>query len=99
MSSDVLAAERPSPLMATITESTAVTTVISQTGSEVIRVNTEQLLNQARSQAAMNMAKELLESGIITKEEYAEIDTIMTGKYEPFFGTLFSEIDLINTAD
>ena len=47
----------------------------------------------------MNIAKGLLESGVITKEEYAEIDTIMTGKYEPFFGTLFSEIDLINTAD
>ncbi len=45
------------------------------------------------------MAKGLLESGAITREEYAEIDTIMTRKYEPFFGTLFSEIDLINTAD
>ena len=62
-------------------------------------MSTEQLLNQARYQAAMNMAKGLLDDGVITKEEYAEIDTIMTGKYDPFFGTLFSEIDLINTAD
>lgn len=62
-------------------------------------MSTEQLLNQARYQAAMNMAKGLLDDGVITKEEYAEIDTIMTGKYDPFFGTLFSEIDLINTAE
>jgi hypothetical protein len=62
-------------------------------------MSTEQLLNQARYQAAMNMAKGLLDEGVISKEEYAEIDTIMTGKYDPFFGTLFSEIDLINTAD
>lgn len=62
-------------------------------------MSTEQLLNQARYQAAMNMAKGLLDDGVITKEEYAEIDTIMTGKYDPFFGTLFSEIDLINPAE
>ena len=33
------------------------------------------------------------------EDMYFEIDTIMIEKYEPFFGTLFSEIDLINTAD
>ena len=60
-------------------------------------MNTEQLLNQARYQAAMNMARVLLDEGIISGEEYSEIDTIMTDKYQPFFGTLFTEIDLIKS--
>ena len=45
-------------------------------------MNTEQLLNQARYQAAMNMARVLLDEGIISGEEYSEIDTIMTDIYK-----------------
>lgn len=58
-------------------------------------MKTDQLLNQARYQAAMKMAKTLLEDKVITRDEYAEISAIMTEKYKPFFDTLFSEIDLI----
>ena len=59
-------------------------------------MSNEQLLNQARYQAAMRMAAELHKDGVISADEYAEIDTIMKEKYDPFFGTLFTGIDLIN---
>lgn len=59
-------------------------------------MNTEQLQNQARYQTAMSMTMKLLRDGAISEDEYTEIDTIMTDKYQPFFGTLFSDIDLIN---
>lgn len=42
-------------------------------------------------QITMGKVKKMLEIGLISKEEYAEIDTIFLGKYKPFFGTLFSE--------
>ena len=41
---------------------------------------------------AMSMAKSMLNKGIITKEEYAKIDTIMTKNAELSLGTIFSEI-------
>lgn len=37
------------------------------------------------------MAKTMLENGLITEEEYAEIDTILLEKYRPYLGTLLSE--------
>ena len=45
--------------------------------------------------AAISMAKTMLEKGLITEEEYAEIDTILLEKYRPYLGTLLSENDLI----
>lgn len=41
--------------------------------------------------AAISMAKSMLEKGLITEEEYAEIDTILLEKYRPYLGTLLSE--------
>ena len=38
---------------------------------------------------AMSLAKAMLQRGIITAEEYAEIDTIMTKKYGLFSTTIF----------
>ena len=70
--------------------------VILQTDLEVTWMNNKELLNQARYQATMGMALRMLKKGIITPEEYTEIETIMVEKYAPFFGTLFSDIDLIN---
>jgi len=45
--------------------------------------------------ASMSMAKSLLKKGLLTEEEYRQIDTIFTEKYRPTFGTLLSEYDLI----
>lgn len=50
--------------------------------------------NEKLYQTTMLMAKRLLSDGIISKEEYSEIDTIFTEKYKPIFGTLLSDIRL-----
>ena len=41
--------------------------------------------------AAISIAKTILENGLVTEEEYAEIDTILLEKYRPYWGTLLSE--------
>ncbi len=41
---------------------------------------------------AMSMARELVNRGIISEEEYAIIDTIMTKNAELSLDTIFSEI-------
>ncbi len=41
---------------------------------------------------AMSLAKSMLKQGIITAEEYAEIDTIMAKKYGVSSCTIFREI-------
>ena len=45
-----------------------------------------------RYRIAMSMAKSMLNKGIITEEEYAKIDTIMTKNAELSLYTIFSEI-------
>lgn len=40
-------------------------------------------------------AKTMLEKGVISKEEYAKIDTILLEKYRPPLSTLLSGKDLI----
>ena len=55
----------------------------------------EQMQREKLYQATMCMVKRLLGLEIISKEEYAEIDTKMREKYEPSLGTLFADIDLI----
>ena len=40
---------------------------------------------------ALSMAKTMLEKGLLSPEEYAEIDTILLQKYQPYLGSLFSE--------
>ena len=55
----------------------------------------EKLRNDMLYHAAISMAKSMLEKGLITREEYTEIDTILLEKYRPYLGTLLSENDLI----
>lgn len=43
---------------------------------------------EAKYQVTMRMIRKWLDSGIISKEEYAEIDTKMTAKYRPKIGSL-----------
>ena len=46
-------------------------------------------------QATMLVAKKMLKNGMISIEEYQEIDVKMNEKYKPIFGTLLSQNDLI----
>ena len=62
-------------------------TATSGTGSEVARMSKEKLY-----QVTMSMVRRMLAEGLITEEEYRQIDTMFLEKYRPLFGTLFSEI-------
>lgn len=55
----------------------------------------EQMKREKLYQLTMSMARQMLKSGLISREEYAVIDTKMREKYEPTLGTLFADIDLI----
>lgn len=46
-------------------------------------------------QMTMSAARQMLEKGLISEEEYKQFDTKMQQKYQPVFGTLFSNINLI----
>lgn len=46
-------------------------------------------------QSTMLVAKKMLKNGMISIEEYQEIDAKMNEKYKPIFGTLLSQNDLI----
>ena len=39
---------------------------------------------------SLSVAKSMLEKGVISKEEYSEIDTILLEKYHPTLGTLLA---------
>lgn len=56
----------------------------------------EQFQREKMYQGTMMIARNLLKQGIISEGEYAQIDTIFARKYEPFLGTIFADIDLIN---
>lgn len=55
----------------------------------------EQMRREKLYQITMSIAKRMLADGLISKEEYAIIDTKMKEKYQPTLGTLFADIDLI----
>lgn len=41
-------------------------------------------------QMSVSIAKSMLEKGIISEEEFTQIDTILLKKYRPILGTLLS---------
>ena len=45
-------------------------------------------------QMTMQAAREMLRQELITREEYLQFDTKMRRKYEPVFGSIFSDINL-----
>ena len=53
-------------------------------------VNDDQFEREKLYQATMSMFRSMLKSGLITKEQYAIIDTKMLQKYQPLLGTLFA---------
>lgn len=54
-------------------------------------VNEDQFEREKLYQATMNMFQAMLKDGLITEEQYSIIDTKMREKYQPIFGTLFSD--------
>ena len=81
--------------MAISTENTAAMSAISRIDSEVAIVTREQMENEKHYQATMTIAKNLLNEGIISEEEYCQIDTKFKEQYAVTFSTLFTDINLI----
>ena len=57
-------------------------------------MNADEFRNEKLYRATMMIAKKMRSEGIITEEQYREIDTIFLQKYKPIFGTLFSDVPL-----
>lgn len=55
----------------------------------------EEFKNEKLYQTTMHIARKMLNEGLITEEEYRQIDTIFLEKYQPTLGTLFADIDLL----
>ena len=71
---------------------------ILPTGLGVAQTTEEQIRTEKLYQATMNMATRMLLQGLISEEEYCQIDTIFLEKYRPVFGTLFSATPLTSRA-
>ena len=70
--------------------------VISLTVSKaVMPVSEEQFRAELRYRMSLSIAKAMLKKGIITRDEYSEIDTILLEKYRPILGTLLAGKPLI----
>lgn len=75
--------------------SIVVTSVILQTDLEAVLMTKDEFRNEGLYQTTMSMVKNLLIQGVISKEEYSQIDTVFRKKYRPTFGSLLFDIDLI----
>ena len=97
MSTPVPAADGISLSTEITTESTALTPAISQIASEgsVAVMNDAYRERLEQYLASMLQAKQMLSMGILTLEDYATIDTIMTEKYGISSCSLYRGIDLI----
>ena len=95
MSLSALIVKSHSQLTVIKTESIAATNVISQTDLEVAVMTNEQMEKENLYQATMSIARNLLGKGMISAEEYAQIDTNFRNKYAISLSALFTDIRLI----
>lgn len=51
----------------------------------------EKFEDEKNYQSSRQIAENLRSKGLLTEEEFGEIDTILLQKYRPSLGTLFSE--------
>ena len=58
-------------------------------GSEVNSVN---LQNELMYQMTMSIARRMFSEGLMTEDEYRQIDTMFREKYQPKIGTLFVDL-------
>ena len=64
----------------------------------VAAMSKDDFRNEKLYQTTMHMVRKMLDEGIISEEEYRQIDTIFIEKYKPVFGTLLSDISLTSRA-
>ena len=57
----------------------------------------EQFHNEKMYQATMGMVRRMLSEGIISEEEYRQMDEIFLEKYHPILGTVFSDMALTSS--
>jgi len=65
---------------------------MQQRERQKVRSMDEYIQRVIRYRIAMSLARSMLSKGIITPDEYAKIDTIMTKKAGVSLGTIFSDI-------
>lgn len=95
MISNVLTAARSFKSTGINAENIAVMSAFLRSDSRaVVFMSKEELKNEKLYQTTMYMVRKLFEDGVITEEEYRQIDTIFLEKYHPIFGTLLSDISL-----
>lgn len=58
-------------------------------------MNDTMFFAELQYQTALSIAKSLRSKGLLTDEEYAEIDTNLKAEFAPSLGTLLSENPLI----
>ena len=51
-------------------------------------------MNEANYMVIMKFTKTLLKDGVITNEEYKQIEKHFIEKYNPTFGTLYSDLTI-----
>ena len=74
------------------TAGTAVGSVTLNIAKAVAAMTKEQFRNEKLYQATMHLARKMVEQGILTEQEYREVDEIFLEKYKPVFGSIFSDI-------
>ena len=62
---------------------------------EVVTVSEAVFTAEMQYLTALSIARNLLEKGLLTANEYAVIDTILTERFKPSLGKLLSENPLI----
>ena len=99
MISNVLTVARSFKSTGINAENTAAMSAFLRSDSRaVLLMSKEELRNEKLYQTTMHMVRKLFEDGVITEEEYRQIDTIFLEKYHPIFGTLLSDISLTSEA-
>ena len=87
----VPAVGRNSQLMAIRTGNTAPMNAMSEAVSKAVMImDKKQFRAEKMYRISLSVAKSMLEKGVISKEEYSEIDTILLEKYRPTLGILLA---------
>lgn len=60
-----------------------------------LEVNNVDFQSELMYQATMSIARKMLNEGLMTDEEYRQIDTMFREKYQPKLGTLFVDLQPI----
>ena len=55
-------------------------------------VNSVNLQNELMYQMTMSIARRMFSEGLMTEDEYRQIDTMFREKYQPKIGTLFVDL-------